>query len=159
MKFLILYTIFITILLIQVSAENDEELSIYGNVPGLDSSPFYHVKVKKETSSNWLNPFTFVTECTAEKFCNTTGVYRHLHDWSNSYVNFEMKDGVSVEIVINKLFGEPIHKAVVHPYAASENCVVRNGKAYVTINKPGLFTVDINGQMDDQGPNDLLLYW
>ena len=126
MKFMILYTIFIPTLLIQVKAENDEELSIYGNVPGLEQSPFYHVKVKKESSSNWLNPFTFVTECTAEKFCNTTGVYNHLHDWSNSYINFEMKDGLELEIEVTKLWGDdPIQKAVVHPREAADNCGVR----------------------------------
>ena len=35
-------------------------------------------------------------------------------------------------------------------YISSKNCVVKNGKAYVIINHTGLFTVDINGQMDDQ---------
>ena len=108
------------------------------------------MKVKKEGSERYLHPFTFVTECTTEKYCNTTGIFNHLANWSNSYINFEMQDGVDVEIVITKLFGDPIKKAVVHPYTASKNCVVKNGKAYVTINKTGLFTVDINGQMDDQ---------
>ena len=61
-----------------------------------------------------------------------------------------MQDGVNVEIVITKLYGDPIQKAVVHPYTASKSCLVRKGKAYITINKTGLFTVDINGQMDDQ---------
>ena len=108
------------------------------------------MKVKKEGSDRYLHPFAFVTECTTEKYCNTTGIFNHLANWSNSYINFEMQDGVDVEIVITKLFGDPIQKAVVHPYTASKNCVVKNGKAYVTINKTGLFTVDINGQMDDQ---------
>ena len=109
------------------------------------------MKVRKEGSDErYLHPFTFVTECTTEKYCNTTGIFNHLANWSNSYINFEMQDGVDVEIVITKLFGDPIQKAVVHPKSASKNCIVKNGKAYVTINKTGLFTVDINGQMDDQ---------
>ena len=119
---------------------NNNELSVYGDVPGLNPSPFYQMKVKKEGSERYLHPFTFVTECTTEKYCNTTGIFNHLANWSNSYINFEMQDGVDVEIVITKLFGDPIQKAVVHPYTASKNCVVRNGKAYVTINKTGLFT-------------------
>ena len=62
-----------------------------------------------------------------------------------------MKDGVGVEIEITKLYGEPITKATVHPHSASKSCIVQsNGKAYVTIRNTGLFTVDINGQMDDQ---------
>ena len=57
-----------------------------------------------------------VTECTAEKLCSTTNIYDHLQDWSNSYINFEMKDGVQVEIEVTKSWGEDdIHKAVVHP--------------------------------------------
>ena len=139
------------ILLSYVQAnENDDELSVYGKVPGLSPSPFYQIKVRKEGSEHWLDPFTLVTECTTDKFCNTTGIYHHVHEWSNSYINFEMKDGIDIEIVISKLFGEPIEKAVVHPYTASKNCFIKNGKAHVTINKTGLFTVDINGQMDDQ---------
>ena len=99
------------------------------------------MKVRKEGSDErYLHPFTFVTECTTEKYCNTTGIFNHLANWSNSYINFEMQDGVDVEIVITKLFGDPIQKAVVHPKSASKNCIVKNGKAYVTINKTGLFT-------------------
>ena len=98
------------------------------------------MKLKKEGSERYLHPFTFVTECTTEKYCNTTNFFNHLGNWSNSYINFEMQDGVDVEIVITKLFGDPIQKAVVHPKSASKNCIVKNGKAYVTINKTGLFT-------------------
>ena len=67
-----------------------------------------------------MEPGTLVTECTEEKFCNTTGVFLHLHEWSNSYVNFEMGDTVEVEILVTKLWGDPIHKAVVHPAAAAK---------------------------------------
>ena len=38
--------------------------------------------------------------CTAEKFCNTTGMFGLLDGWSNTYINFEMKDGVEIEIKI-----------------------------------------------------------
>ena len=153
----IAYTIFICCLLTTFAKgnNNDDELSVYGEVPGLNPSPFYQIKIRKESSERYLHPFTFMTECTTENFCNTTGIYNHLANWSNSYINFEMKDGVEVEIVITKLFDEPIQKAVVHPYTSSNNCVVRDGKAFVTISKTGLFTVDINGQMDDQDTGKL----
>ena len=148
----IAYTIFICCLLTTFAKgnNNDDELSVYGEVLGLNPSPFYQIKIRKESSERYLHPFTFVTECTTENFCNTTGIYNHLANWSNSYINFEMKDGVDIEIKISKLLGEPISKAVVHPYEASKDCYIKNGKAHVIINKPGLFTVDINGQMDDQ---------
>ena len=68
------------------------------------------MKVRELNTPSWLSPFTFLTECTAEKFCNTTGVYRHLANWSNSYVNFEMEENVSVEIKIRSLWGDQITK-------------------------------------------------
>ena len=100
-------------------------------------------------AESWLSPFTFLTECTAEKFCNGTGHYESLKDWSNSYVNFEIKDGEEVDIKIIKLFGDPITKAVVRPEAVGK-ASIEDGEVIVRINKPTLFTVDINGQMDDQ---------
>ena len=132
---------------------NNSKLSVYGDVPGLQPSPYYRIRIRKEgsASGSWLNTFALVTECTLEKYCNTTNYYNHLGNWSNSYINFEMKEGLGVEIEITKLYGEPITKAVVHPYTASKKYRVQsNGKTYVTIRKTGLFTVDINGQMDDQ---------
>ena len=105
--------------------ENDE-FNVYGHVPGLDQSPFYRLRLRKYGSEDWHEPFTFVTECTAAKFCNTTGVYNHLRDWSNSYINFEMIDGVNIEIEISKLWGEDlIEKAVVHPKTAANECEER----------------------------------
>ena len=54
-----------------------------------------------------------------------------------------------------KLDGNSITKAVVHPKASATECNVKDDKAFVTINKPTLFTVDINGQMDDQDTGSL----
>ena len=127
-------------------------LHVYGSVPGLQPSPFYRLQVREVTSDIWIEAFTLVTECTADKFCNTTNMFKFLAEWSNSYINFEMEAGAEVEVKITKLWGdEPITKAVVHPRQAATSCeVTEAGEAVVTINKPGLFTVDINGQMDDQ---------
>ena len=126
-------------------------VEVYGPVPGLDPSPYYSVQVRELGSSSWLSPFTFLTECTSNKFCNTTGAFELLQNWSNSYVNFEMLDNVSVEVKITKLFGDPVTKAVVRPESSAVSCLMKDdGDIYVVINKPGLFTVDINGQMDDQ---------
>ena len=138
--------------LASVGAAWGQGLNVYGSVPGLDPSPFYSLQVREASSDTWLEAFTLVTECTAEKFCNTTGMYDNLGNWSNSYINFEMEAGAEVEVKITKLWGdEPITKAVVHPRQAATSCeVTEAGEAVVTINKPGLFTVDINGQMDDQ---------
>ena len=147
---------------ISAGAAWGQGLNVYGSVPGLDPSPFYSLQVREASSDTWLEAFTLVTECTAEKFCNTTGIYSHLANWSNSYVNFEMEAGAEVEVKITKLFEDAltrryeITKAVVHPRQAATSCeVTEAGEAVVTINKPGLFTVDINGQMDDQDTGKL----
>ena len=142
--------------LVSQSVQGTERLSVYGPVPGLSPSPYYGVQVRQEGHQDWLSPFTFLTECTGETFCNTTGAFNHLAGWSNSYVNFEMLEGVRVEVKISKLWGEePVTKAVVRPVTAALSCEISDGEVRVVINKPGLFTVDINGQMDDQDTGKL----
>ena len=125
-------------------------LAVYGPVPGLAPSPYYRLQVREEGSHSWLDTFTLVTECTADKFCNTTGMYNGLKDWSNSYINFQMKEGVEVEVKITKLYGEAVTKAVVHPREAARKVEVRGGKIHLSLDRPALFTVDINGQMEEQ---------
>merc|ERR1719450_492619 len=83
----------------------DEEgggLSAYGPVPGLSPSPYYSVQVRREREEpdSWLETFTLLSECTAEKFCNTTGMFEHLNGWSNSYLNFEIKEGKEEETMV-----------------------------------------------------------
>ena len=130
-------------------------MRVYGPVPGLSPSPYYSHQVRRTDSSNWLDTFTLITECTAEKFCNTTGMFSNLNGWSNSYLNLEIEEGVEVEIKLTKLWGEPVTKAVVHPKEAARSCEVREGEVYIRIDKSVLFTVDINGQMDDQDTGKL----
>ena len=124
-------------------------LGVYGPVPGLPPSPYYRLQVREEGAEAWLETFTLLTECTGEKFCNTTGVFRHLANWSNSYLNFEMSEDVRVEVKITKLYGDPVTKAKVRPETAA-SCEVREGEVYLSLDRPALFTVDINGQMEDQ---------
>ena len=127
-------------------------LNIYDPVPGLDPSPYYDIRVREKGKNHWTKTFPIITECTDAKNCGFGGgIATHLKNWSNTYVNFEMKDGVEIEVKIKMLFGNgTISKAVVHPNAAAQDSYWQDGNAFVTINKPGLFAVDINGQMDDQ---------
>ena len=125
-------------------------LGVYGPVPGLPPSPYYSLQLREGGTQDWLDTFTLLTECTGEKFCNTTGMFNSLGGWSNSYLNFEMKEGVEVEVKLTRLYGEPVTKAVVHPREAVRRCEVREGEVYLSLDRPALFTVDINGQMDDQ---------
>ena len=131
------------------------QLHVYDAVPGLDPSPYYEIQVKEENSSSWIPVFTLLTECTAEKFCNTTGHFEFLKNWSNTYVNFELETGTDIEIKIIKLFGDdPVTKAVVRPETVGE-AMIKAGEVIVKISEPCLFTVDINGQMDDQDTGKL----
>ena len=118
----------LTILVAGGSQADNDRLGVYGPVPGLAPSPYYRLQVREEGSDSWLDTFTLLTECTTEKFCNTTNYYEHLGGWSNSYLNFEMKEGVEVEVKITKLYGEAVTKAVVHPREAARRCEVRGGK-------------------------------
>ena len=120
------YTLIFLIKTVSSFSVPEDELNVYGHVPGLEQSQFYRLRLRKHGSEDWHEPFTIVTECTAAKFCNTTGVYSHLKDWSNSYINFEMMDGVNIEIEISKLWGDDtIEKAVVHPKTAANECEER----------------------------------
>ena len=79
-----------------------------------------------------------------------------------------------VEVEVTKLWDDGhIVTAVVHPAAAAEGCEVEffllkfnrcscpstaqvmGGKAYCVVHKQGLFTIDINGQMDEQDTGKL----
>ena len=55
-----------------------------------------------------------------------------------------------VEIEISKVNGEPITRAVARPSHSVNQIKVIDGKAYVFLDHPALFTVDIDGQMDQQ---------
>ena len=66
-------TIFVFLQNYSVVRASNAQLSVYGNVPGLQESPFYDIRVRRRHDEQWLDPFTFVTECTGDKFCNTTG--------------------------------------------------------------------------------------
>ena len=61
-----------------------------------------------------------------------------------------------MEVKITKLYGDPVTKAVVRPETAGNSCKIVDGEVIVVISKPALFTVDINGQMDDQDNNGRL---
>ena len=72
--------------------------------------------------------------------------------WSNSYLSLELEPGTIAQLEISMLWGEQrISKAVTRPSAAAQDCHVdQHGRAKLTVNQPALFTVDINGQMEDQ---------
>lgn len=132
-------------------------LVVYGPVPGLAASDHYEVRVRAAgRGGQWQSAFVFKTACkdfgrfdpAQSGKLKTDGYLYHLSGWSHSYVNFETAGPVEVEI--SKIDGGDITKATVHPKRYGKRVVVKNGKAYVTLERPCLVAVDINGEMSDQ---------
>ena len=125
-----------------------DELIVYPPVPGLAPSGHYKVRVRSASEgSQWLDVFAWETVCkTIEK--NTDGYFDTLAGWTHTYVNFETAGAVEVEI--SRADGKPVKTAAVHPKRKASACFVKDGKAYVRLDKPCLVAVDIDGQMDAQ---------
>ena len=125
-----------------------KELIVYSEVPGVEASDQYAFAIRKlGTNGPWHRPFAFITKC-KKGIEGKNNYFAHLSNWSNTYINFEMNG--PVEIAIRKVSGKPIRQAAVHPRKKATSCIVRDGYAYVVIEKPCLIAVDIDGQMDDQ---------
>lgn len=123
-------------------------LVVYPSVPGLPASPHYSVRVRAVASgSEWRTPFVWETCCKASE-PNTDAYFDTLAGWTHSYVNFETSGPVEVEIT--RVNGEPIRTAAVHPHRKASACSVRNGAVLMTLDRPCLVAVDIDGQMDEQ---------
>lgn len=136
----------------QISVEG---LAVYPHVPGLDPSPHYRFRVREIGSDQWLSPFAFMTKCIDRTNEHAQAYYAgSLGGWSHTYCNFELANNVPIEVEISRLnpvTGQPveIRTAVPHPRRKVSSWRVENGKAYVTLDKPALFAVDIDGQMDE----------
>ncbi|MGB1931068.1 MAG: endo-polygalacturonase [Mariniblastus sp.] len=125
-----------------------KDLIVYSEVPGGEASDQYSFAIRKVGSNGpWHRPFAFITKC-KKGIEGKNHYFAHLSNWSNTYINFEMNG--PVEIAIRKVNGKPIRQASVHPKKKATSCTVRDGYAYVVIEKPCLIAVDIDGQMDDQ---------
>lgn len=121
------------------------ELHVDPPVPGLAASEHYKVRVR--SGGDWQSAFAFETACkSVEK--KSEAYFSHLAGWTHAYVNFETTGAVEIEIA--RADGKPIRSAAVHPQRKASACVVRDGKAYVNLEKPCMVAVDIDGQMDGQ---------
>ena len=143
--------LFIFTLCQSVFGEN-EGVHVYSPVPGLEPSEFYSFRVRAVGSETWLSPHAFITRCVPSTPENDASHYysQWIGDWSNTYINFEMNPSTPVEIEISKVGGAPIISAAAHPRRAVISTEVADGKAYVVVEDPSLFTIDIDGQMDKQ---------
>jgi hypothetical protein len=126
----------------QISAAAADGLHVYPSVPNLTASEHYSIRVRS-IGGEWKSAFAWQTECKTEK-----AYFESLKGWTHTYVNFETSAAVEVEI--SRVNGQPIRSAVVHPERKASACSVKDGKAFVTLGKPCLAAVDIDGQMDGQ---------
>lgn len=146
---MIRHAILCILVVVCVSAvAQEKELIIYSDVPGLTPSDQYALRVRSiEGNGSWRKAFPFVTRCKEAKK-GENNYFSHLSGWSNTYINFEMTSPVEVEI--SRVNGKPVRTAVARPERKVNSCVVQDGKVYLTITKPCLIAVDIDGQMDEQ---------
>ena len=113
-------------LLLLLPLATSQGVSVYPPVPGLPPSPYYSLRVREVGEEGWLEAATLLTECTADKFCNTTGFYDHLNGWSNTYTNMVMEEGARVEVEVTSSWGQrAIKTATPHPAKAVEGCEVK----------------------------------
>ena len=151
-------------LMVLVGTALSSGLSVYPPVPGLDPSPHYQFRVRQVGTEEWKQPFAWFTKCPESNPANDASMYysQYIGGWSQTYCNFEMGEGVLVEVEITRLdpsTGKPldITKATPHPRRKVRSWRVENGRAYVVIDNPALFAVDIDGQMDEIiGPRALI---
>lgn len=129
-------------------AHSDDELVVYPPVPRLAASEHYKVRVRSVGDGReWQSTFAWETVCkTIEK--KSDGYFDTLAGWTHTYVNFETAGAVEIEIA--RVNGQPIHTAAVHPRRKASACSVKDGKVLVSLDKPCLVAVDIDGQMDGQ---------
>ena len=131
-------------------------LSVYPMVPGLDPSPHYRFRVR-EIGGAWEPAFAWFTKCIDKPPVGIDPPYGYYQEqiggWSHTYCNFEMADNVPVEVEITHIDATgaqiDIKKSTPHPRRKVKDWRIQGGKAYVTFDKPTLFAVDIDGQMDD----------
>jgi hypothetical protein len=126
----------------QISASAADGLQVYSPVPNLAASEHYSVRVRS-VGGEWKSAFAWQTECKTDE-----AYFKSLAGWTHTYVNFETSAAVEVEIA--RVNGQPIRSAAVHPQRKASACGVKDGKAYVTLERPCLAAVDIDGQMDNQ---------
>jgi hypothetical protein len=126
----------------------DPSLIAYSDIPGAEQSEHYELSVRTaQPNSQWQQAFALITRCKPGE-PEQNAYFPALSNWSNTYINFEMS--APVEVTIRKANGEPIQEAIVRPAAKVSSSTIRDGIVYLSINEPGLFAVDIDGQMETQ---------
>jgi hypothetical protein len=144
----------------EIPLPNDQisvtRLSVYPHVPGLEQSPHYRFRVREVGSEEWESPFAFMTFCPPHIHGQHVQAYWRglVGGWTQTYCNFELANNVPIEVEITRLNAETgeqkdIRTAVPHPRRKVRSWRVEDGRVYVIFDKPALFMVDIDGEMDN----------
>ncbi len=137
-------------------------------------SPYYTIRVRSAASDypgapndGWVDCFPHYTYNRAlelpdipandggDRVTTTQNYLNHTAGWSQTYANIEMTPNTTVEVEIGRVGNTPFNgsaivlKSAVHPAQKVLAQRTEGGKAYFTINNPGQFVIDVNGQMDD----------
>lgn len=143
------------------------EFSVYPDVPGMDQSPYYEIRIQKKSVlnssnlaevTNWKSAFAWFTEVPEESVPDTTtGAFYSgfIGGWSHTFTNFQLDPDTPVVVKITRKPSNglnapagPIRTAVAHPARKIESMQLIDGAVYITMRNPAQITVDIDGQMD-----------
>jgi hypothetical protein len=151
-------------LVVASAITSKNRLHVYPAVPGLNPSPYYEYHIQKVSElnsanladvTNWETPFAWFTNSPLKNTAAGYGYDVYIGGWSHTYTNFEMDPNTPIVVKITRKavtgddapFG-PIKSAAVHPAHKIDKYEIINGEVYVTMSKPALITVDIDGQLD-----------
>ena len=128
------------------------QLLVTSDVPGLAASNWYAVRIRQPNQA-WQNSFVFWTmsNCLYEMRPDgviNNGCFDAVYNYSGSWVSYEVGDTTTVEVEIEKLWGDgQISLAIPRPASRASASLV-NGKTMVAIVGPQQVNIDIDGQFE-----------
>ncbi|WP_242155526.1 hypothetical protein [Aestuariivivens sediminis] len=148
----LLYSYFLGLLLVSFDSLPAQELIVFEDIPGRETSDHYQCRIKFESQSDseWREAHVLQTRAKEASEDPENAYYDILRGFTASWIAFESDfKGDQVVVEISKKDGSPITKAMVRPVGDASPAKIINGKAYVTFSEPANVNVDINGQMED----------
>ncbi len=147
-----------------LSDNSQNRLHVYPLVPGLDQSPYYEFRVQKVSElnsanladvTNWETPFAWFTNSPLKNTAAGYDYAPYIGGWSHTYTNFELDPNTPIVVKITRKSvteddgpAGPIKLAAIHPANIIDSYKIINGEVYITMSKPAMLTVDIDGQLD-----------
>merc|ERR1711988_28987 len=126
---------------------------VFSSIPGRSHSTHYTAKVRAH-GSEWSD--AMVLESTAKTACDSSnkncvgcGYFSHLNGWTQSWLNLEVNEVDTIEILIQRK-SSPIQRAIVVP--ASSGAKVKSigsDGVVVQLTKNARFHLDVDGGMNE----------